>query len=879
MSGWALPLRIARRTVRRALGRTLLVAALVGLPVAAATWIGTIYRATSPTGEVLATTELGQADARLDVSPYRALEPLRERPSLAMDDPAPAAGAGEPVRDPSAFDPRPLLPSGTKLARQLTESGSVDIRGPRTDSTAIVVTGDGQDDLTRGTYRLDSGRYPVRTDEVAVSPALAEYLGIRDGESVRSGATLMTKTGQRFTVVGLARTLSTPEHRTVFAPPRSPLAPSDPERAVRYLALLPAGTDADALTDRLVSHGLVLLPRANIVDPPPGPYGDGGQDAAATAVMALVIGFGILEIVLLAGTAFAVGARRQTRELGLVLAAGGTARDVRRIVLAQGLFAGLLGSSGGLVLSLGAVVAGKPLWERMTGTLITAWQFPWTSIVVIGLLGLFAGLAAAVIPAVTAGRQTPMAALAGRFTVSTTAARIRKPAVVLLVAGVACVLVGSALIAAAFEAAKREHTDPTYAATVTPEGPIALVLLGIVSVIAALIWMLPSLIAKVAAVAWVLPLSARLAVRDAARHRHRTGPAAAAIMMAVGGTAALSFASANMVAADAETYVPAARHGDAVLSFDIGGSGSLPYSAATVRQVADLLPVDKVYEISQVASRSAKPINGWVPPLLTATTTYPSGNPLLPIDPDYVERFEGYGPKAAAALRAGQVVVLDEKAAASGRTEVLAGDGANNRPIATLPATFAGPPPRQRYLMDHDLVSLETARKLGVIMPFEVQFDLTRAPTDDELAAVASLLGRDDALVVEQGYQSPARAWLIGLLTAATVVTLLGVAISVALSAAEGRSDLATLAAVGAPPRRRRNLAAAQAWVLGQLGCLLGVGVGALYGYTAHAAFGSPYFAVPWREIGGIVLLVPLFAAVLAWSLTRSRLPMVSRIE
>ncbi len=52
--------------------------------------------------------------------------------------------------------------------------------------------------------------------------------------------------------------------------------------------------------------------------------------------MALAIGFGVLEIVLLAGTAFAVGARRQTRELGLVAAAGGTARDVRRIVLLQG---------------------------------------------------------------------------------------------------------------------------------------------------------------------------------------------------------------------------------------------------------------------------------------------------------------------------------------------------------------------------------------------------------------------------------------------------------------------------------------------------------------------------------------------------------------
>ena len=77
----------------------------------------------------------------------------------------------------------------------------------------------------------------------------------------------------------------------------------------------------------------------------------------------------------------------------------------------------------------------------------------------------------------------------------------------------------------------------------------------------------------------------------------------------------------------------------------------------------------------------------------------------------------------------------------------------------------------------------------------------------------------------------------------------------------------------------RANLAAAQAWLIGELGCALGVLVGGLYGYTAHVAFGSPSFAVPWRELGGILLAVPLFAGALAWLLTRSRLPMVRRVE
>jgi putative ABC transport system permease protein len=182
-------------------------------------------------------------------------------------------------------------------------------------------------------------------------------------------------------------------------------------------------------------------------------------------------------------------------------------------------------------------------------------------------------------------------------------------------------------------------------------------------------------------------------------------------------------------------------------------------------------------------------------------------------------------------------------------------------------------------LQDSALISPEAAAKYGTVDTLQVEYQLSRTPSDDELAAAQRLLGHDDLLTVENGYQSPARLFLIGIIVAATVVTLLGVAISVSLSAAEGRADLATLAAIGAQPRRRRNLAAAQAWVLGQLGCVLGVGVGALYGYTAHAAFGSPRFEVPWLEIGAIVVVVPLFAGLLAWLMTRSRLPMVSRID
>ncbi|WP_433164256.1 FtsX-like permease family protein [Kribbella sp. CA-247076] len=880
MGGWAPPLRIARRTTRRSLGRTFLVAALIGLPVLAATWMGVVLQTSSPTGETLARLSLGQADARIDVTPYAKLQPQDLPPVLGSAEPPPAEGAEQPVRTPATFDPQPLLPAGSVLARLVTEVGTADVQGPSTTSSVTVLTGDAASPLAKDTIRLDEGRFPSSPAEVAISPALAKYLGLRD----LTGATARSADGTSYPVVGLVRPANNPQARTVLATPGTSLVTVDPTASVRYLVDLPDAVDGGALAGPLRDRGLFLLPRANIVDPPPEVYGTQSGDLGPYAAMALAISFGVLEIVLLAGTAFAVGARRQTRELGLVMAAGGTARDVRRIVLLQGLFAGVVGVTGGLLLATVVLLAGKPWWERMNSTLFLSWQVPWVSVIVIAVLGVLAGLAAAVVPAVSAGRQAPLAALAGRFAATTGKAKIRKPAVLMVVAGVALVVAGSGMLASALAEARRTVPESAgYQASATPTGPIALVLLGITAVIAGLVWMLPNLVGKLAGLAGHLPLSGRLAVRDAARHRHRTGPATAAIMMAVAGTAAVAFAGSNAIAADAKEYVPQGLSGNATVQFDLGGSGSVPYSPATEQRVAALLPVERTYRFGTLTVPGAKPVGeyGYVPTIFARapeTTLGESGINLIVTEPAYVEQFAGLE-RAAAELRAGKIVLPRGDLTTKDTVELISDTPTGGKKIDRHPAVHAGGIPRIAYLRESGLISPEAAAKVGAVRVVQVEYALSRTPSGDELDAAHRLLGRDDLLTVEQGYRSPARAFLIGIITAATVVTLLGVAISVSLSAAEGRADLATLAAIGAQPRRRRNLAAAQAWVLGQLGCVLGVGVGALYGYTAHAAFGSPRFMVPWLEIGAIVLVVPLFAGLLAWLMTRSRLPMVSRIE
>jgi putative ABC transport system permease protein len=89
---------------------------------------------------------------------------------------------------------------------------------------------------------------------------------------------------------------------------------------------------------------------------------------------------------------------------------------------------------------------------------------------------------------------------------------------------------------------------------------------------------------------------------------------------------------------------------------------------------------------------------------------------------------------------------------------------------------------------------------------------------------------------------------------------------------------MATFAAVGASPVRRRVHAMAQAATIGAFGTLLGAGLGALVGVSLLQGSTSYPFTVPVRWLAGVVLAAPVLAVVVAGLLTRSRLPLTRRL-
>jgi putative ABC transport system permease protein len=121
------------------------------------------------------------------------------------------------------------------------------------------------------------------------------------------------------------------------------------------------------------------------------------------------------------------------------------------------------------------------------------------------------------------------------------------------------------------------------------------------------------------------------------------------------------------------------------------------------------------------------------------------------------------------------------------------------------------------------------------------------------------------------------RRQTLGVLGLGALLTAVVAGVAVTLAASEGRSDIATLASIGASPSRRRMLGAGHGLFLGLTGTALGLLIGLPAGLSLTQLDGLEGFQIPWRAAGATVLLVPLVAALAGWVVTPTRLTLVRR--
>jgi putative ABC transport system permease protein len=222
------------------------------------------------------------------------------------------------------------------------------------------------------------------------------------------------------------------------------------------------------------------------------------------------------------------------------------------------------------------------------------------------------------------------------------------------------------------------------------------------------------------------------------------------------------------------------------------------------------------------------------------------------------------------------------------------GDDVRVEKRATLPAGLlpaAGP---RTARVATAVITPQTAKSLGLtVVPSQLAIG-GPALTESQEDRLNSKLGLIDANVyVERGFHQPYGLILALLALVGGLVVLVGTITATGLAMSEARPDLATLAAVGAPPRTRRYVAASQAVVIGLLGTVLGVALGFVPGLavtwplTAHSyssylppvgGANGPVIAIPWTMLLVVVIAVPAVAGLVTGLITRSRLPMVRRL-
>lgn len=205
----------------------------------------------------------------------------------------------------------------------------------------------------------------------------------------------------------------------------------------------------------------------------------------------------------------------------------------------------------------------------------------------------------------------------------------------------------------------------------------------------------------------------------------------------------------------------------------------------------------------------------------------------------------------------------------------------------------SGTPHNYRVLL---VVPPAAARSAHVeTVPFGAYFTTTRPPTDAQRQKTQQALddtGADVRFHLEDGPDDPAGVVPLTLAIFAAVVTLGAAGTATGLARSDAETDLATLAAIGAPPRTCRLLAASQCAVVAAAGVLLGAVTGIVPAVglrlvdrriatafdqrqldegTASRLIEHVPLVMPWGLLAVLLIAVAMGAAGLAALATSSR--------
>lgn len=517
-----LALRLAWRDIRKHRGRSTLIAALIAMPIMIISAVLVVGFSKMPTIDETLSVQFGQTAGRVSLQ-YSDLANLRQGPlgdlsSVRFDDTAaqkPVANNDQEFRDLLEADYE-VLPLSHITVTSLLNQASFPI------STTI---GDVLNPSFAGKFTLLEGRDTADPHEALASPGLLQRFNLQLGEK------LATNAGE-FTIVGVIRNHQVDDIDSGFyvqaADLPDNLAPDSSETAY-YLA---GDKPADWVFAQRLNHLGAVLTSSELMRNPPSaeeigasasefadmPEDNGTMLIASGALAAALV---LLEVVLLAGAAFAVGTRKQQRDLTLLAVSGAESPTLRAVVTSGGLWLGTLGGLAGALIGTG-VASWWILHKIGTGDAQIWLHIPWVLILALVAVAALAGVTAALAPARAVAKHVLRGSLGSRNADGLRTAKNRHRGFGFL--GVAFLMLLAPLVIQALKIFEDFEVQMFVSA--------ACVILGVLSLVTALILLTAPVIRLLTAKTSWLPLPLRLSSRDSVRNMSRTVPAVAAVLAA-----------------------------------------------------------------------------------------------------------------------------------------------------------------------------------------------------------------------------------------------------------------------------------------------------------------------------------------------------------
>ncbi len=588
------------------------------------------------------------------------------------------------------------------------------------------------------------------------------------------------------------------------------------------------------------------------------------------SVAAAVLGMLLIALVGVGG--FTVLAHRRLRAIGMLAAQGATQRHIRLVMWANGAATGVVGAIAGAVLGFLAWLGYRPRAEASAHHVMGMFQVPWTVIGISMALAVIATWFAASRPAKAIARTPIVTALAGRPPAPKQARHLAIPVGIGFLAA-AVLLLGAAA-----------------AANGNGNGLLEVVL-GFVALAVAIVLLAPALLTVVAAAGRRAPVGVRLALRDLARYRARSGPALAAISLAtliaviicVESAArfgnVLDYAGPNLTSSQLIVYAPSGPYGAPQGGGPPGQPGAPAVSTAQARRVARQIAADLgttsmvTLETTSAGLTHAAAGRQWSGPIYVATPqllrAFGIRSSEVSPDADILTMRPGLSTMSLMQLSYGNQGPRGNGPGASGGWPCPPGSCVANPPIQEVSQLPSGTSAPNTVITEHAIAAYRLQRSIqtaGWLITVPHGLTPAQITTARQLAAAAP------GMSVETRNSIPSLAQIIDAATIFGIVLALGIlGMSVGLVRSEAARDLRTLTATGASAATRRTITAATAGALALTGAMVGI----IGGYLAAIGFASgsqldglsSLTSIPVTNLLVIAVGMPLAATVLGWLL------------